>query len=133
MPAETQNKDVMKVLIVEDNRMFSDLLSEIVGIKYKKSISYTGKDAMDIYNVLGHEVVFLDINLPDMDGYSVLEEIKKKRNDAYVVIVTGSPTKDNVEKAVEGKVKGFLTKPFSRNQIVDHLEKASDLFGFKRI
>ena len=122
------NQEELKILIVEDNKMYAALLSETIGSRYKKTISYTGKDALDIYNVVEHDMIFLDIRLPDMNGYEVLENIKSKGKDIYVVVVTGDKTEDNVKKAIDNKVKGFLGKPFSRDKIVEHLERASAYF-----
>jgi len=116
----------IKVLIVEDNRMSAELLYEIIGGQYDRKISRNGADALYQYRTFSPDIIFLDLELPDMSGHEVLENIRSANPDKYVVIVSGNGTKKNVEAALENKVQGFLCKPYSRDKVIKHVENVSE-------
>jgi len=122
----------IKVLIVEDNRFSSELVYEIIGRGYTRYIARTGEEGVNLYTLHSPDIVFLDIDLPDISGLKVLEKIKKMNKEAYVVMISGHGTKNNIEKAIENDVKGFLGKPFSRGKIIEHIKTIEEQIAEQR-
>ena len=122
----------VKILIIEDNRMSAELLYEIIGGQFDRIVVRTGKDALYKYKTFSPDIVFLDLELPDISGHAVLDQIRSIHPDKYVVIVTGKGTKKNVEAALENKVQGFLCKPYSRDKILKHINTVSYSLEHKR-
>lgn len=80
-------------------------------------------DALDTYKQHIPDVVFLDIELPDMDGQSVLKQIKALKSNAFVVMISAHSTVDNVKEAISNGAAGFIVKPFSQKKITNILKK----------
>lgn len=115
-----------KVLIVDDSSLMRAVLINFV----KKEGNYTilegkdGNEAFAIYEKERPDLVFMDIVMnPGLDGLSALEKIMKKYPLAKVVMVTSLKEKDQVDKATSLGAKGYIMKPFSREQIIEALKK----------
>ena len=70
------------------------------------------------------DVVFLDVMMPEMDGLETLLNIKDTRPEITVIMITGNPSKDNVEESIRGGANGFIVKPFNSAKVLDTLHKA---------
>lgn len=109
----------MKILVVEDER---DLNSVIVRYLKKSNFSvdsaYNGSEAMDYIEATTYDLVLLDIMMPQMDGYSLLERLRIKKNDTPVIFLTA---KDALEDKVKGLNIGaddYIIKPFSFDELI---------------
>lgn len=104
-----------KVLIVDDEpdlRLLARLFLEREGFEVSEVTS--GAEALALLATETPDVVLLDIRMPDMDGWRVLEELNGAgRLDALnVVMVSASSTDATVRAASEHGCKGFISKPF---------------------
>ncbi|GAB2995443.1 response regulator [Psychrosphaera aestuarii] len=77
----------------------------------------TGEEALARFTENLPDVVFLDIELPDMDGQLILKEMKEMKSNVHVIMVTAHGTVDNVKKSIELGASGFIVKPFSPRKI----------------
>lgn len=82
-----------------------------------------GKTALSQYSEHLPDVVFLDIELPDLDGNEILRKIKARKSDAFVVMISAHSSVDNVKSAVSNGASGFIVKPFSPQKITNILNK----------
>ncbi|MCG8669845.1 MAG: response regulator [Pseudomonadales bacterium] len=115
------------VLIVDD---VSDMRSLLKTTLYKFDVhdiheASSGQKALDTYYEHGHDMVFLDINLPDISGLEVLQKLLERNSRVHVVMVSGEASADNVKGALGRGAKGFVVKPYSPNKI----KSALDRFG----
>jgi CheY-like chemotaxis protein len=119
----------MKVFIVDDDNIFRMIASKTLSL-VESSLDIieceNGKDGLHGLNSLkdSHQkiIVLLDINMPVMDGWSFLEQLKK--NDLYnlsnlnIYIVSSSTDKNDILKAEQFEfVKGFIHKPLNEANI----------------
>lgn len=84
-----------------------------------------GEAAVQSFKQNRPDVVFLDIELPDMDGQSILKQIKVAKENAFVVMVSAHSSVDNVKTAISNGASGFIVKPFSPKKITSVLKKYS--------
>lgn len=103
----------MKILIVEDDKKLRDSLSEGLLLKgYAIDMAIDGEIADEKCFCENYDLIILDLNLPKMDGFSVLKSIRKEKLDIPVLILSA---RDNIEDKVKGLDLGandYLTKPF---------------------
>jgi len=106
-----------RVLIIDDQpanlRLLEDLfigegLTQVVG-------TTDARTALGLYNAFDPDLVVLDLMMPELDGYAVLEQLKR-RGDPYdfrpVLVITADATAEAKRRALALGAKDFLTKPF---------------------
>jgi CheY-like chemotaxis protein len=85
---------------------------------YAVETAANGADAVDIVREKPFDVVFLDEQMPGMDGLETLEAVKQERPELPVVMVTKSEEEDLMEKALGSQISDYLTKPVNPSQIL---------------
>lgn len=103
----------MRILIVEDEEQLRKSLAEGLRLKgYAIDVAVDGESADEKAFCESYDLIILDLNLPKMDGFSVLENVRKEKQDVPVLILTA---RDGIEDKVKGLDLGandYLTKPF---------------------
>lgn len=112
----------MRLLLAEDEIAMSDALVDILNYhKYTVDAVYNGRDALDYAHNQTYDGIILDIMMPEMDGLSVLRELRKEGNSTPVLILTA---KSEVADRVEGLDAGaddYLPKPFAMDELLARL------------
>ena len=115
-----------KILIVDDNDLIRTLLRGILRAEDCEIIgeARNGTLALDFIEKSKPDMVFLDVMMPEMDGLEALQSIKRLYPEIIVVMVTGSPSKDNVQESIQGGASGFIIKPFNSAKVIETLHRA---------
>lgn len=101
------------ILIVEDEEALCYLLSRSVEkMGYQVAIAQDGLSALEIIQKRNINLVLLDIMLPEMDGYTVCQEMRKV-TDAPIIMLTAMGSVDDVVRGLEVGADEYITKPFS--------------------
>jgi len=93
---------------------------------YEVITSTSGNEAVDIISKEHVDIVFLDENMPGISGIETLTQIKNKRSDIPVVMITKSEEENLMEDAIGSKIADYLIKPVNPNQILLSLKKILD-------
>jgi len=113
------------ILIIDDELGMRETLSDILEDEgYEVFATETGKDAIEEVKNRFFNVVFIDINLPDISGLDVLKSIKQIHNDTYSIMLTASATIENSIKALNQGAYAYIVKPFDIKTIKDTIKKA---------
>lgn len=119
-PQTTQLKpNIRKVLIVDDNKDGAESLSALLEFSgHETQTAHSGTEALAMMEKFKPDVVFLDIGLPDMNGYEVAQEIKKNERlkDIVLVALTGWGSSEDKKKSFESGFNFHLTKPMDIDQ-----------------
>jgi len=114
-----------KILIVDDERVITDILSDFLGIEgYNISTASSGPDALKLLEKDVFDIVISDLKMEPMSGLQLLEEVKKREWNVLVVIMTAFGT---VETALEAMKKGafdYILKPFRMEEVVQIVKRA---------
>ena len=109
----------MKIIIIEDNRDLVQVLAE--GLSESGFIvdsAYDGEEGLDKVVKNEYECIILDIMLPKMDGYELIEKIREAGKDTPILVLTA---KDSIEDRVKGLEAGaddYLVKPFDFRELL---------------
>ena len=126
------------LLVVDDSRSLRKVLIKTIRMCHIGETSFlqaaNGKEALEILNHEWVDVIFSDINMPVMDGYAFIEEVRK--NDVFaqtpIIVITSETRRDEMESVLSGKIAGIVSKPFRPEDIKQylnellHLEEESD-------
>lgn len=112
----------VRVLVVDDEPDLADVLSTVLrGEGYEVAVAHTGSAAVRVAGSLRPDAVVLDVMLPDLDGFSVLEHLRRADPGVAVLFLTA-------RSALEDRVTGirlggddYLTKPFHLEEVVVRL------------
>ncbi|MFQ6002285.1 MAG: response regulator, partial [Candidatus Zixiibacteriota bacterium] len=112
-PDEERPYKLKKILIVEDDEILRNMLSETLSsLDYFPIGAEDGEVALGHLKIQGFDLVISDIRLPKMDGMSLLKNIKEMAPQLPVVLITGFPSTYPAQKALQEGADGYLAKPF---------------------
>jgi CheY-like chemotaxis protein len=126
----------IKILVAEDEglirKIYDNGLHKDV---FERRIVSNGKDAMKVYKEWNPDIIVLDFNMPIMNGYSVLKEIreKSKDKDTTIIMVTSLSFKDYVMSCIKLGIQGYIVKPIKvgkvGERVLEYYQKANPLEG----
>jgi len=121
----------LKILLVEDDLYMRSLikatLQQINSVAILEAVD--GKDGLEkFYNNNTREeelidLILCDLVMPNMDGFEFIKEVRKERS-IPIIVLTGNAEQDNLKKAVELGINGFVTKPVSYTALERQIQKA---------
>ncbi len=111
-------------LVIDDDSIQRQLAREVLCAEYGVVPAPDGYEGLALYNAYAPEIVFLDIDLPHLDGLSVLRMILQNDPDAIVVMFTADSRSKTLQQALSIGAKGFVTKPFSASNMLQHAKRA---------
>lgn len=108
-----------KVLIVDDEEGIRESLKLILADHYELILADGGDQALDVLNhAKDVGVVLLDIKMRKVHGIDVLKNIKEKRPDVKVIMVTGYKSVETASEAAKLGASGYIVKPFKSEEIL---------------
>lgn len=115
-----------RVMVVDDSRLVRVQMEEVLeGTDYEiAAYCRSGEDAVEQYGKINPDIVTMDIIMPGMDGLEAAESILKSHPDARIVMVSSLAYDDSFNKAEQIGTKGFVDKPFHREQLTAAFEEA---------
>jgi CheY-like chemotaxis protein len=126
----TPGGDLMPTaLIVEDEPEANQLLSMLVQLRgYQTDSAFTGGEALEKIGLVRPDIVFLDLMLPDINGYDVCRALKGSRPTSAipVVMVTARLAAENRVQGYRVGATDYIPKPYTPDQIFGAMAKADD-------
>jgi len=115
------------ILVVDDEKNIRRSIDMILSGKgHKVFTAENGRQGLEMFNEHHPALVLLDIIMPDVDGISVLKEIKQKNPDTMVIIVSGYGTVQNAMEATRHGAFDFIEKPISREKLLVAVQRAME-------
>ncbi|OLC69880.1 MAG: Fis family transcriptional regulator [Deltaproteobacteria bacterium 13_1_40CM_4_54_4] len=114
-----------RILIVDDEPLNLDLLSqELADLGHVTENAASGADALKKMRGFDPELIFLDYQMPGMNGIEVLREIRKQDKNLPVIIITAYGTIERAVEAIKTGADDFITKPFDPEHLAVVVKKA---------
>src|SRR5947207_4802071 len=104
------------LLVVDDNSMNRIMLSRyITKLGYRSSLAENGRQALEKLQSEPFDLVLLDVQMPEMDGYQVLEQLKAdpRLRDIPVIMISAVEELESVVRCIELGAQDYLPKPFN--------------------
>ncbi len=126
---------MQKILVVDDAELNRELLREILKDDYQVDEAENGEVALQNLEECHDEVValLLDLQMPRMDGFAVIDEMKKKGwiKNIPVLIISGEYAVEVENRCFELGVSDFIHKPFEQSIVKNRVKNAIELFSCK--
>jgi DNA-binding NarL/FixJ family response regulator len=122
MEAAGKLENPIRVLIADDHRLFAEALEAILAGESTIEVvgrARNGAEALELALELEPDVVLMDISMPVMDGVEATRRIRETRPGACVLMLTGSSTAVDVDRARGAGAAGYITKDRIASQLVE--------------
>jgi len=124
-----------KVLIVDDAELNRDMLETILAADYSVLKAENGKEALKLLSVHYNEVavVLLDLMMPEMNGFEVMDVMKEKQllEKIPILVISGDNAVETERKCFEYGVSDFIHKPFDNNLVRTRVANIVKLFQYQ--
>jgi DNA-binding NtrC family response regulator len=108
----------LKILVVDDEPHIRKVLQELLETEgYETRTADSGFSALSVVRDFSPHIVFLDIRMPEMDGFQCLRRIKAAGSGAEVVIISGFATPEMARRSLEIGAFDYIGKPLSFSHI----------------
>ncbi len=122
-----------QILVIDDDvslRRVVEFTLEQAG--YQILSAGTGDEGLELFQRHRPPLVITDVQMPGISGYEVLEKVKSLESDALVMMITAFSSVENAVEAIKLGAYDYVTKPFSRDQLVLAVAKAFEYRGLRR-
>lgn len=124
-----------RILIVEDVELNREMLRDILGDSYLVEMAGDGEQAIEKVRENNNQIaaMLLDLQMPKMDGFAVIEEMKKQgwMNKIPILIISGESSVEIENKCFNLGVSDFIRKPFDPSIVKNRVKNTVDLFAYK--
>lgn len=120
---------MIKVLLVDDHRIIRDgLKALLMGVKEVNIIGECndGKEAVLFIENNEVDVVLMDINMPNMNGFETTEIITSKNKDVKILALTMHQEESYISKILQAGASGYVLKSASRQELIQAITKVND-------
>jgi len=117
-----------KVILVDDEEEFIDLMSQRLETRGLKVVAVTsGEKAVAMAHDQNFDVAVVDLAMPGIDGIETLKQIKARRPDMEVIMLTGQATVQSGIEAMKHGASDFLEKPVDLNVLMEKIQAAKQV------
>jgi two-component system chemotaxis response regulator CheY len=118
----------VKILAIDDSRTIRELLRhtlEKVGFEYHCAVD--GRDGVDMYAEVAPDVVITDINMPNLDGFGVIDELRGDgiASTVPILVLTTESSDELKSKARGAGATGWIVKPFDDASLISVLRRVT--------
>jgi CheY-like chemotaxis protein len=114
------------ILVIEDEKNIRKSIVEILRVYGFATISAeNGKEGLEAALIQKPDLIFCDVMMPEMDGYEVLEELKK--NPAFntpFIFLTAKSQSEDIRKGISLGADEYIVKPFKASDLIDAIGRA---------
>lgn len=120
-----------RILIADDSKMNQQILSEILGVHYEYLYADDGMQALELLHSEFDIDLLLDINMPRLDGFGVLEVMKQRNwlQEIPVIITSSEDDESFIQKAYELGVTDYIRRPFNLTVTQRRVSNALTLYA----
>jgi DNA-binding response OmpR family regulator len=125
------NRNV-SILLAEDDENLGTLLNTFLKNKgYQVELARNGKSALEKFNDGNYDFLVLDVMMPEMDGFTVAQEVREVDKNVPILFLTAKSMKEDKLKGFSIGADDYLTKPFSMEELVARIEAVLKRSGFE--
>ena len=112
----------IRVLCIDDHPTVLDGLSAIINLQPDMTVagaSPTGRDGLQQFRALRPDVVLVDLRLPDMSGFEVIEHIKAESPNARMIVLSSHEGDVDIRRALDAGAQGYVVKGMIREELLE--------------
>jgi CheY-like chemotaxis protein len=125
---EKQEGNVMRVLLVDDNRLMLEGLQNLLEVHNIEvaGVAFNGMESIELARDLQPDVILMDIRMPRCDGLTATRLIKAEMPELKIIMLTTSTDDDDLFEAIKSGAYGFLLKSIDTHELVEALNQVQE-------
>ncbi len=121
-------QSVLSLLLVEDDASLCEELCDFLRDFFEIiDVANNAEDAYEKFSTASYDLVITDIQLPQQNGLTLVEKIKKQKPTQYVIVISAYKDIDYFLKSIDLGIYSFLTKPFNSQHLINTMIKVTTL------
>ena len=126
IPPQIEGANFLNLMIVDDERSIREVCREVAqSLGFNTCVADSAEHGYRMLEAQSIDVVLLDLKLPGAGGLEALRQIRERRPDAVIVVVTGYGTVQSAVQAMKNGAYDYVTKPFSMEELRLLLERVA--------
>jgi len=121
---ERINRGENVIMIADDDMFMRSLVAKSTNDCSKVIQIEKGDEVLETYKAYLPDILFLDIHMPGQNGLDALDKIIEFDQQAYVIMLSADSNKNNVISTNMRGARGFITKPFNREKVIEFINKS---------
>src|SRR5690242_11153423 len=112
---------MIRILLVDDHRIVREGLASMLSTQQDLCVvgeAATGHEALASIQRLQPDIVLLDLEMPDLDGVAVLEQMRPTCSTARVIVLTAYGTEERILEAIRAGARGYLLKSAGLDEVL---------------
>ena len=129
----TEQTKKLTAMVVEDEGVANELLSSTFKNFFSDVASaFNGKEALEMYDRLKPDIIFVDIVMPEMDGIELSRKIREMNPNQIIIVISASNDIQKISESIEIGVNSFIQKPIDTKKIIELLSNVTALISKKK-
>ena len=122
----------MKILLLEDDLILNEIIEEyLVEQGHTLSVTYNGTEAQDLLYSQNFDLLILDVNVPQIDGFELLKELRAQNIKTPAIFITSLNMIDDVQKGFDCGCDDYIKKPFELKELGLRINNIKRLFNIE--
>jgi len=121
----------LEILIIDDNEQITKMLTTFLELKeHKCTVANDGKEGLAIIKENRHDVILLDLAMPEFDGFAVIKDLEENNmlRDHKVIVFTASTiTEEELDELVNRGVSSYILKPIDIDLLLSKIIETANL------
>jgi CheY-like chemotaxis protein len=114
----------VRALIAEDNHINQQVAERVLNrLGIHTDVVGNGQEATKSVRDYPYDIVFMDVQMPVMDGLQATEEIRKNNKEIPIIAITANALKEDAQRCIDAGMDAHIPKPFKRQQIIKVLDE----------
>jgi len=129
----TEQTKKLTAMVVEDEGVANELLSSTFKNFFSDvSSAFNGKEALEMFDRLQPDIVFVDIVMPEMDGIELSRRLREMNPNQIIIVISASNDIQKISESIEIGVNSFIQKPIDTKKIIELLSNVTALISKKK-
>lgn len=129
----TEQTKKLTAMVVEDEGVANELLSSTFKNFFSEvSSAFNGKEALEMYDRLRPDIVFVDIVMPEMDGIELSRKLREIDPNQIIIVISASNDIQKISESIDIGVNSFIQKPIDTKKIIELLSNVTALISKKK-
>lgn len=123
----------LKLLLLEDDVILNEILEEFLdSLGFEVTSCYDGQSALEISYDLLFDFYILDVNVPNLNGFGFLQELRNRKITSPVIFVTSLDSMDDLENGFRVGCNDYIKKPFELKELELRINNLKKQFGISQ-